>query len=520
MSGGPAITLCGTGVQPRGASWGPDDTIIFATTDTSTGLLRVSASGGEPEVLTKPDPQKGENDHVYPEILPGGQAVLFTIITAGPIGNAQIAVLDLESREQKVLVPGGSNAHYAASGHLVYSVAGTLRAVAFDLDRLEVLGDPIPALERVVTKSNGAANFALSHNGSLVYLAGDPELGAQRTLVWVDRQGREEVIPAPSRAYTYPRLSPDGTKVAVVARDQEEDVWVWDFRRQTLTRLTLDQTEELYPVWTPEGRRILFTSGREGAQNLYWRAADGTGTVERLTESRNNPQFGHTFSPDGTRLIFRQTNPDTGIDLHVLSMDGERPSTRSASSGSTVSPVEPSTSSGRAEPAEARGEPVEPRRAEPLVQTSFAELNAEISPDGKWMAHQSNESGQEEIYVRPFPDVNSGRWQVSTTGGSRPLWARNGRELFYLAPAGALMRVAVERGSIFTAGTPGRVLEGSYLVGTTRGGGESGRTYDVSPDGQRFLMIKEAGAYETSATPQLIVVQNWFEELRRLVPTK
>ncbi len=254
ITGGPALTLCPNTVAPRGASWGPQDTVIFATAATDTGLLEVSAGGGEPRVLTRPDPAKGEVDHLFPEILPGGDAVLFTIVTAGPIENSQIALLDLRTGQSRVLVPGGSNPHYAASGHLVYDVGGTLRAVAFDLGGLQVRGTPVPVVERVVMKTiSGAANFSLSRDGSLVYLAGDAQAGA-RPLVWVDRQGREAPIPAPSRAYFFPRLSPDGRRVALDVRDQENDIWIWAFDGQTLTRLIFDQGSIRTPSGRPTGR--------------------------------------------------------------------------------------------------------------------------------------------------------------------------------------------------------------------------------------------------------------------------
>jgi serine/threonine-protein kinase len=477
MLGGPPVTICSLSAPLRGASWGADDSIIFGTADPATGLLRVPAGGGEPEPLTKPDSQKGEADHYWPEILPGGRAILFTTV-ASAAENYQIAVLNLETRERKTLIPGGSNPKFTSTGHIVYGVAGTLRAVAFDADHLEVLSDPVPVLDSVVTKVNGAVNFSVARDGSLVYVAGTAAGETPRRLMWVDRQGREEATNAPSRAYTYPRISPDATKVALDIRDQENDIWIWDVARETLTRLTFDPGGDEFPLWTPDGRRIAFSSPQAGAApNLFWRAADGTGSLERLTESPNQ-QVPTSFSPDGTRLLFREITSGTGADIGILPLDGER-------------------------------------RATPLVQTSFSERNADVSPDGRWIAYESNESGQFEIYIRPFPQVDAGRWQVSAGGGTRPLWARNGRELFYLVEPGRLMAVPIQPGSTFAAGNPQVVFEGQYGPPLQR----NGRTYDVSPDGQRFLMIKEGAAGETSV-PQLVVVLNWFEELKRLVPTK
>jgi serine/threonine-protein kinase len=472
--GGPPVTICDLrGGAPRGASWGLDDTIIFATAGTS-GLWRVPAGGGEPEQLTTPDQQ---GNHWWPEILPGGEAVLFTII-GGPVENAQVAVLSLVTGEIEVLVPGGSNPRYAPTGHIVYGVGGTLRAAGFDLERLDVTSDPIPVLEGVITKGSGAADFGISLDGSLVYIAGDPQGGQKRTLAWVDRDGREEALAAEPRAYTYPRISPDGSRLALDVRDQENDIWIWDFARETLSRLTFGSSNDQYPIWTPDGRRVAFGSVRDGYMNLFWKAADGTGTTERLTESENR-QYPHAFSLDGKQLVFREDYPERGFDLGVHSLDGE-----------------PSS--------------------EWLLATEFNERNAEISPDGRWLAYESDASGQYEIYVRPFPNVDEGRWQISRGGGFRPLWAPDGRELFYLTSTRHLMAVSVRTDPSIAFGTPEVVFEGSYYAPS----GPPGRTYDVSPDGHRFLMIKEGSASDETPPAELILVQNWLDELKRLVTTE
>ncbi|MGH9254765.1 MAG: protein kinase domain-containing protein, partial [Vicinamibacterales bacterium] len=505
ITGGPAVTLCPLpGGGPRGATWGVDGTIIFADQVASAGLWRVSAAGGEPTMLTKPNRERGEADHLWPEFLPDGKAVLFTIAPVGPIDNAQVAVLDLQTGTHKVLVRGGSHAHYLPSGHLVYGVGGTLRAVAFDLARLEVVGTPTPVLPQVITTAAGAADFDVAPDGTLVYVSGGVQATA-RTLVWVDRMGREEAIKAPVRAYMYPRLSPDGTRLALDIRDQENDIWIWDFRRETLTRFTFDAGLDRAPAWTPDGRRVLFSSERAGAPNVFWQAADGTGAAERLTQSPNQ-QFPFAVSPDGTRLVLYELAPN--VDLMMLTLDKARASMLSPASASTSEPGRSGTSEVQP-PSQGFGEP------RPLIQTPYVEQNGDISPDGRWLAYESNNSGQLEIYVRPFPDVDSGLWQVSTGGGTRPLWARNGLELFYRSPTGTVMSVRVERGAMWAASTPTRLFEGPYFIG----GANFVRTYDVSPDGRRFLMIKQGGGgSETAAPPSLIVVQNWFEELKRLVP--
>ena len=229
ISGGSPISLCYLSKGLRGASWGPDGTIVFATFDTTTGLLSVPQAGGEPKVLTKPDPTRGEVDHVFPSVLPGGRAVLFTItMTGGTSDNAQVAVLDTTTGQHKTLIRGGSHAEYVAPGYLVYAFARTLRAVRFDPVRLEVLSDPVPVVEQVMTMSNGVAEFSVSRQGTLVYVPSGTEAApaASRSLVWVNRQGHEEPIKAPPRAYAVPRLSPDGTRVALDIRDQDSDIWI------------------------------------------------------------------------------------------------------------------------------------------------------------------------------------------------------------------------------------------------------------------------------------------------------
>ncbi len=233
-------------------------------------------------------------------------------------------------------------------------------------------------------------------------------------------------------------------------------------------------------MWTPDGRRLIFSSERAGTRNLFWEAADGTGSVERLTESPN-AQYSTAVTLDGRRLVFTEVATKTGDDVMQIELDGTH-------------------------------------RVTALVQSPFFERNGIVSPDGRWLAYEANDSGRFEIFVRPYPDVNSGHWQVSTAGGNRPLWAHNGQELFYVSPAGAIMGVSVERASSWAATTPTVVVKEGYYLG---GAANNGRTYDISADGQRFLVIKnDVGSNQTSASPRVIVVQHWAEELKRLVPTK
>jgi serine/threonine-protein kinase len=498
LAGGPAITICRlTVTAARGASWGDDNTIVFASGDPTTGLLSVPADGGTPKVLTTPDSAQGEGDHLFPSILPGGRAVLFTI-TSGAIENARVAVLDLKTGQRKTLVRGGSNAEYVGAptgsgraGYLVYAAAGTLRAARFDLADLEVLSDPVPVLEHVMASRTGAANFAISRQGALVYVpGGEGGLPPLRQLVWVDRKGREQPVGAPPRPYVMARISPDGTRLALDIRDQDNDVWVWELTQRTLRRLTFDPRQNMSPVWTPDSQRIIFASQRAGSANLFWHAADGTGVDQRLTTSAS-AQFPGSVTPDGTHVLGYELHPATSADIVQVALKGAAPS------------------NGTRAPA------ASDRTAEPLVQTTFTEYNAEISPDGRYLAYESNESGPFEIYVRPYPQVNDGRWQVSIAGGTRPAWARNGRELVYVDGAATLMVVAIQTaGPTFSVGNPAKVFDTKYATPL------AARSYDVSPDGQRFLFIKEPTTDDIATSTSLVVVEHWFEELNARVPAK
>jgi serine/threonine-protein kinase len=487
VTGGPAQTLCSIDGLGGGATWGDDGSIIFATVNPATGLQRVLAGGGTPVVLTTPDRARGESDHLWPQYLPGSQAVLFTITsTTGGMDASQVAVLDLRTGRSKVLVPGGSQAQYTPSGHLVYAAAGSLLAVAFDLRRLEILGTPTPVLPRVMTLSSGTAQFNIAADGTLVYMPAGAS--PSRTLVWVDRQGREEPVKGlPARAYSNPRLSPDGARLALELRDQESDIWVWDFAREALTRVTFDPVVDRAPVWMPDGRRIVFSSqaggtvrGAIGAGTLFWRAADGTGAAERLGQEDRSLRLmlPSSVSPDGNRVVTTTVSDAGAVDVMMLTLQD--------------------------------------RRVQPLIQTPFVERFGEISPDGRWLAYESNASGRFQIHVRPFPDVNNGQWVVSTDGGTQPVWAPNGEELFYVAPDRTLRRVSVKPGTTWAAGKPSTLFDRQYFLGPE----STTRMYDVSADGHRFLMIKDTAIDQTATATSIVVVQNWYEELKRLVPTR
>ena len=478
IAGGQPVTLCHYDGPPRGATWGPDDMIVFATRDAigagpNTGILTVPAGGGTPSALTRPDAGRRE-DHLFPSALPGRNALLFTVMTDYDVNTAEVAMLDLETGERKTLIQGGSDAQYVEGGYVVYASAGALYAVRFDVSRLQIVGDAVPVTEGVATLMSGAANFRAS--GSTLVVVSSEYSTTQRSLVWVSRQGREEPIKVPLREYVHARISPDGTRIAVViGNGPPADIWLWDVTRDALTRLTLGAGVG-GPLWMPDGRHLLFGTSRTPGGPLATLAADGTGFETLKIKDGTAPT---SLSPDGKSLVLSPANPQN--DIAVLRIDEE------------------------------------PLRIQPLIHTRFDEAAAEVSPDGRWLAYYSNESGRNEVYVRPFPEVDTGRWQISTEGGSKPVWSADGRELFYLGPETAMMRVTVQTAPAFSAGSPSKLFNGSpyYLAYTNR-------QYDVSRDGQRFLMIKNAStaAQETSTSPTITVVLNWVEALMGQVAAK
>ena len=495
------VPLSGRGIPDRqlcasdytGASWGSDNTIIF-TADPNQGLSRIPAVGNTlPEDafsdapsylmvgqrLTTPDPSNGEYSHRWAEFLPGGKAVLFTIDTGGSFDEARIAVLSLETGKVKVLLDGGTNPRYSPTGHIVFCRAGAILAVPFDLERLERTGDPVTVVEGVLMDPRGAAHFTFSDDGSLAYVPGNM-LVLDRKLVWVNRQGEVEPLPAEAREYMNPSLSPDGRQVAVATREGSNyDVWVSDVERGTLTRLTSQPGEDHAPIWTPDGKQVTFASDIAGdGPALWWRPADRSGPQQPL-QKNEEPAAGMptSWSPDGQTLAFTDLlDPVTGADnIWMLPIEDEQ---------------EPSA----------------------FLDTEFDESAAMFSPNGRWIAYMSNETGRDEIYVQPFSVTGRrGTKQISVDGGTEPVWAPDGRELFY-RHGDKMMAVAIEIEPELSVGTPRLLFEKRFLHGPPW----ARRNYDISPDGQRFLMIQR----EQDLVPtEIIVVLNWFEELKRLVPT-
>ena len=477
ISSGVPIVICATTSALFGASWGPDNMILFGQ---PAGIMRVSATGGTPELVIKAH----EGERVDgPQLLPDRDSVLFSVTTASGTtrwDQAQIVVQSLRTGERKVVLKGGSDARYLPTGHLVYAIGDTLFAVAFDADRFEVKRGPVSLVDGIMRSitpaiTSATANYGVSNDGMLIYATGGESLSIG-TLVWVDRNGKAASLSERRAAYRAPRISPDGARVAVAMQtpDGNEDIWVVDVERGTHTRLTSDPTLETLPLWTPDGTRIVFSSGRAGGgAALYWMPADGSGAAEELTKATTN-QGATSWLRDSTTLAFY----DVGGTRDIF----------------TVKPGE---------------SPVR------FSETAPEERGPAFSPDGQWLAYSSNETGRSEIYITAYPGPG-GRIAISTGGGRSPRWSSSGREMFY-RNGRQMMVVTLNLGPTIRVGTPRVLFDGDFIQELDQ---TSAHNYDVSRDSQRFLMVapaaREPGA---EARPRVVVVENWFEELKRLVPT-
>jgi serine/threonine-protein kinase len=471
IAGGLALTLCDA-INMQGATWLPDDSIVFRPGAVKLGLWRVHAAGGTPQEFMEPD-NKSEVGIFWPEVLPGGKAILFTIRrSGGDFNSAAIGVLRLDSRERLVLVEGGTNPHYLSSGHLVFARGGEILAVPFDVDTLRVSGTPIPVIEDVLTNpAAGWAQFTASGGGSIAYIPGG-EAQDTRSLVWVDNRGAAQPVPAPKRNYEFPRLSPDGQRLAVRisgGSDSGTDIWLYQFSRGTLSRFTSKANDAETPVWTPDGKRVTYMAPGQ----IRWKLADGSAGEEVLAGSDRHLHLGG-WSPKGDALVARAS--DTG-NIWVLQMNDKK-------------------------------------TLRPLVQTPYRMRAATISPDGRWLAYASNDTNRFEVYVQAFPNPGA-KYQISRDGGTEPLWAKSGLKLFY-RNGDKMMSVAIDaKGDDIEARVPTLLFEGRFAASP---GTMGDAWYDVSPDGQRFLMLRDE---ETpNSTASIVMVQDWTTELKRLAPTK
>jgi Tol biopolymer transport system component len=468
VGGGASITVC-DGNTSQGAAWGPDDTILYSG---GRGLWRVPAGGGAPEAVTTVDVKAGETAHSHPQFLPNGR-VLFTIATAGD--TYKIASLDLARKSYQVIVPSaGVRARYVPSGHLVYLRAGTLFALPFHLENMAPAGKEAPVIEGVSTTGPpNYADYTVSDDGLLVYVVGSAGATAGSTYGWADRKGGIQAITTNPQPWGTGRLSPDGRRIANgLSRPGgvERDIWVFDIARNVSTRLTFEGTAD-NPIWTPDGRRLIYGGQIAGKSGIYSVPSDASSGPELLlaVEGRVLPT---STTPDGKTIVYTLQSQATRPKIMIFAGEGQ------------------------------------PRALHGDVP--FNEARGQISPDGKWLAYESAESGSQEIYVTPFPGPGA-KVRISQNGGSWPRWSRNMRELFFWAgapPVTGLMTVPIQPGAAFQAGQPELLF--SYTSGTT---------WDPSPDGKQFLVERSSAlSLGIGGGSTLAAVSGWFDELKRRAP--
>jgi para-nitrobenzyl esterase len=450
-----------------GGSW-VEDTILYGgnLSPSTLGLHRVSSAGGTPQTLILADADKGETTFAFPQILPGSKKILFSVLGRDAWHTE---ILSPDTGQRKLILEAARQARYLPTGHLVYekSGTGTLMAVPFDLTTLELRGDPVPILEGVRHHPTSGVNYNLSDEGTLVYI---PRPQHDQKLVWVDRRGRETPILHQPKGFETPRLSPEGKRVALtLSEPSRSNVWIYDLEKDTLRRLT-DGALDTTPVWTPDGQGIIFQSRRGGEYGLYRQAADGSDSAEPMTVPTRMAQIPGSFAPDGNLMSFRSRRT-----IWMLSPEGDKES-------------------------------------QALVTTPPGFFCCStFSPDGRWFAYVSYETNQGQVYVNSYPKPGVKIMVSGAEGGEQPVWSPTGSELFYRS-GNKMMSVSVGTGPTFRAGKPEVLFEGSYVLDPHI---SAIPYYDVSADGQRFLMIKD-----DTKPDQIHVILNWFEELERLVSTK
>jgi eukaryotic-like serine/threonine-protein kinase len=478
VTGGPPITLASPGIgSGGGGAWGADGWIYF---DTPNGLSRIQADGGSPELLIPFDSAAREVGHAWPDALPNGKGLVYRSRRNLDPSDFDIVAFDFRTHERQVLVKG-LLARFVAPGFLVFVRAdGAVLAAPFDQDRLKLTGAAVPLFEGVMTKPFGSADFAISKGGTLAYVPGLASTGGGvAELVTVTRQGGITPLDPP---VTYNpsgnpalSLSPDGRSVALdIVGAASPDIWVKQLPSGPLSRLTFDTRTALRPRWTPDGRSVVYLASADTTLPSIWvKKADGSTPAEKIWQLPGRAIVEAAFSNDGQWLIYRVAEAGGNGDLYAV-----RP-------GRDTAPT-------------------------PLLTSRFSETGGALSPDGKWLAYTSNESGRNEIFVRPFPNTAAGRWQVSTTGGAVARWGHSGRELFYEAPSGDMMVVPVTPGPTFTPAAPRRLFSfGVGLVNST-----VVPLYDLTPNDQQFVMVRLAEVNQAPGAGQLVVVDNWLEELR------
>jgi serine/threonine-protein kinase len=458
ISGGMPVTLCEAPVG-LGGSWSSDDRIVFAAT-TGSGISEVSAFGGRPQRITTLDVAKGEFSHRWPQWLPDGKTILYTVGTVGSWNDASIVAQALDTGARSIVVQGGTNPQYLPSGHLLYARDGKVMRVAFNPRARTTGGSAAPLVDNVLQSSDGAAQFSVSRAGHAAYISGSFE-SDERRLLSVGRDGIATPLASPLAPYQTPRVSPDGQKVVVAREGSSKDLWIYDMKSASSTQLTFDAGATA-PVWSADGQRVAFSSTRNGPANIFATSIAPPARYERLAPSEDQ-QPAAAWSPDGSTLALVERHATTGRDIVLLSLR-------------------------------------ESRTRRSFLASPVDESAPQFSPDGRWLAYVSNESGRNEVYVRAL-DAAERSYAVSTDGGTEPVWARSGRELFY-RKGDAMMSVAFEGGK--PVGRQQMLFEGGFARGTI-----DSANYDVLPDGQRFVMIQRQRQSEEAT---LHVLLNWFAE--------
>ena len=478
VSGGSSIAICSLASTPGGGAtgfiggaWRSDNTIAFVP-QFNAGIWTVSANGGTPQLLLSTNPEKDRVAFIDLQALPGNKGILFSLVPGRAMKAAEedIAVLETGAAEPRILIRGGSNGRYARTGHLLYARGGVLLAVPFNLSRLVVTGTPVSVMDGLETNPVGGSPYAVSENGTLLY---EPSTGLKsgEKLALVDRKGHVRPITDGS---SYPQefsLSPDNRSIAADVVAVNNDIWTYDVTHGTPLRLTFEPGDEVFPQWTADGKRIAFGT-RTG--KMFWKLADGSGEREEISRSEY-PRYPSSFSPDGKTLAFVEIHPSRQRDIWLMSLDGDR-------------------------------------KAQTFQATDADEWAPKFSPDGHRIAYTSNETGRNEVYVRPIGSPG-GRKQISTDGGTSPAWARNGRELFFLK--GDKLAAVTLDAENDPAGQSRVVLDAAKLADFQFDANSP--WYDVMPDGEHFVML--LSPQHPSPTHYNIVV-NWFEELNQLVPTR
>jgi serine/threonine protein kinase/Tol biopolymer transport system component len=478
--GGTPVAICDVAIAFLGGSWGDDDNII-ATVGLTQGLVKISSAGGAPTQLTKLRKEKSEFRHSWPQVLPGSQAVLFTAYIGGPF-EPSLEVLSLKTGERKP-IHAGFFGRYLPSGHLVYIEQNTLFAAPFSLSRLEMTGTPQPVLENINSSFDAGAAFDVSQNGIVAYVGGQGE--SEQAIFWLDATGKTRPLYRGAGIRGYPRFSPDGKRLAFSMVDGQghQDVWIHDLERDTTARVTFTTGPNLFPMWTQDGRNILYTCDSPAAPGIYSVRADGGGEARLLTDGKVR-EVASSFTPDGKRLAF--FGPTLGGDVNMW-----------------TAPFEGG--------AEQRLGPLDP-----ILRSRFLNILPVFSPDGRWLAYVSNESVTREVYVRPFPGPGGAR-QISSGGGWFPVWSPKGRELFFRGSDSRIMVVSyAASGDSFVPGKP-RVWSDHRTLDLVSPPIPS---YDLAPDGKRFaVVLYPDGTADQKPITHLTVLLNFFDELRRRVPS-